>query len=188
MKKIIVLDASPRKKGNSAVIAQTIAETAKGAEVEIFALRDKNVNGCIACDFCKTQETPVCVQKDDMGALIEKIDQCDGIVLLSPVYFGYLNAQGKTALDRMYCFFNPMKPGASIATKRGKKAAVISCCGGGPVDVYTEMAKGVVASFGVAGADETKALVIGGLNAPGSIAENADAMNQVKEIAAWIAE
>ena len=88
MKKIIIVNASPRKGGNCDVVADKLSSELKDAEVEVFALRDKKVGPCLACNACKSRKTPVCVQKDDMGALIPRIDSCDAIVLLSPIYFG----------------------------------------------------------------------------------------------------
>ena len=183
MKKIIIVNASPRKGGNCDVVADKLSSELKDAEVEVFALRDKKVGPCLACNACKSRKTPACVQKDDMGALIPRIDSCDAIVLLSPIYFGSLNGPAKTFIDRIYCFFDPTSPTMSIASKRGKKCAVICCCGAGPTDVYTKGAEAQAGSFAVTGADKFKAYTIGGVNEPGSCKGKADDMKAVSEIA-----
>ena len=148
----------------------------------MFRLKEKTVKPCLGCDVCKKKEVPACVQKDDMGALVERIDQCDGLVIAAPIYFGGICGQAKTFIDRLYCFYNPTKPGASVATKRGKKAALVCTCGGGPVDVYTTHAQGLVGSLGIMGADETKALVLGGIFPAGSVKDNADYQQQLSDL------
>lgn len=188
MKKIILVNASPRKNGNAAVIAEKLSAEIKDAEIKVFNADKDSINYCIACNACKAKETPACIQKDGMGELISKLDACDGMVLLTPIYFDQISGQAKTFVDRLYCFFNPMKPGASAATKRGKKAALIGCCGGGPVEVYGPYLEGVAGRFGVMGADETRTAIFSGVNAPGSIAEREDAMTEISDIAAWLSE
>lgn len=188
MKKVILVNASPRKNGNCAVIVQKLAEELKNEAVEIFDLNQKTVKPCLACGACKTKETAMCVQKDDMRELIDKLDACDAFVLLTPIYFGQINGPAKTWIDRLYCFFNPAKPMASMATKRGKKAALICPCGAGPVETYQKYAQETAGSFGIVGADETKVLICGDANAPGSWIKDAAHAAEVCSLAKWIAE
>lgn len=70
MKKILLVDASPRKNGNSEVIVDKIAAELQDAEITVFKLREKKVNPCFACDACQGKDAPSCVRKDDMSALI----------------------------------------------------------------------------------------------------------------------
>jgi multimeric flavodoxin WrbA len=186
MKKVIIVDASPRKDGNSDFITEKLAAEIKDAEIEKYYLREKPVNPCHACDACKGKDAPACVQKDDMGQLISRIDACDALIMVTPIYFNRISGPATMFIDRLYCFFDPAKPGASNATKRGKKAALICSCGGGPVDVYTSHAESTIGSFALMGADETKVHVCGDANAPGSCKDHADDMKAVSEIAAWI--
>ncbi|MCI2106153.1 MAG: flavodoxin family protein [Intestinimonas sp.] len=188
MKKIIIVDASPRKGGNSDVMTEKLSAEIKGAEVEVFKLREKTVNPCQACDICKTKDTPQCVQKDDMGGLIPKLDRCDAIVLVAPIYFNQINGPAKTFIDRTYCFFNLGKEGASIATKKGKKAAVICTCGGGPVDAYTKVAEATAGDFGIIGVTESKVYVCGDGNEPGSCKDHPEYMQAACDIAAWLSK
>ena len=186
MKKIIVVTASPRKGGNCDVMAETLRAAVPNAQVELFPLRDKTVNPCHACNACKGKAAPACVQADDMGALVSRLDACDAFVLIAPIYFGQLNGPAKTFIDRLYCFFDPQKPQGSAATRRGKKAALICSCGGGPVDVYTKYAKDTAACFSVAGADEVRAAVCGNGNTPGNCAKDEAFMRELRTLAAWL--
>lgn len=188
MKKVILVDASPRQGGNCDVITEQLTGELPNVQVKVFRIRDHSVHFCKACDACKTKNSPQCVQKDDMGALIPELDTCDAVVLLSPIYFNQLCAQAKTFLDRTYCFFNPSKKNASIASKRGKKAAVICVCGGGSVDDYTKVASETAKAMSILGVDENRVYVCGGVNAPGSCKEQPECVEAVGKIAKWLSE
>ncbi|MCD8047823.1 MAG: NAD(P)H-dependent oxidoreductase, partial [Clostridiales bacterium] len=75
MKKVLIVNASKRRNGNSYALAKRFAELLEGkAEVTTFNIGEKDVHVCLACDSCKRQHTPNCVQKDDFTALIPAID------------------------------------------------------------------------------------------------------------------
>jgi Multimeric flavodoxin WrbA len=188
MKKVIIVDASPRREGNSDVISEKLAAEIKGADVEIFKIREKDVKPCYACDACKGQDRAGCIQNDDISGMIPKIDACDAIALVTPIYFGQVSAQAKMFIDRMYCFFDPSKPGMSNASRNDKKAAMICTCGAGPVDVYKAYADSTVQAFGATGVSSTKTYVCGNVNSPGSCKNNLEYMKAVSEIAAWLSE
>ena len=83
MRKVLVISSTPRKQGNSDILADQVVEGARlpGAKVEKILLRGMRINPCNACDACqKSRETP-CVQKDDMTRLYPKILQADALVL-----------------------------------------------------------------------------------------------------------
>ena len=185
MKQIIVVDSTYRAGGNCACIADKLAEEIPDARVEVFRLKEKTVNPCLGCDVCKKKEVPACVQKDDMGALVERIDQCDGLVIAAPIYFNGICGQAKTFIDRLYCFYAPAKPGASAATKRGKKAAIICTCGA-PAETYAAHAGELTGAFGIMGADETRALVLGSTLAAGTVLESAEHQRQLSDLAKWL--
>ncbi len=186
MKKVLVIDASPRKNGNCDAIAARLAEKLGGTETSVFKIREKTVKPCMACNACKAWDAPACIQKDDMGALIGEIENCDALVLLSPVYFGQVNGPAKSFIDRLYCFFAPSKPAGTNTAKPGKKAALICSCGGGPVDVYTKYAEGTAQDFAVMGAKETRAFVCADCNAPASCFKDERSEKGIDEIAEWI--
>lgn len=100
-KNVIILSASPRRKGNSDILCDEFMKGAieAGHDVEKFFLADKNINYCTGCGVCNT--THECVQKDDMKAILVKLLKADVIVMASPVYFYTINAQMKTLIDRI---------------------------------------------------------------------------------------
>ena len=99
-KKVLIISASPRKGGKSYALCDQFLLGAKeaGHNVEKVFLRDHKINYCLGCGVCNN--THVCVQKDDMKNLLEKMVNADVIVLATPVYFYTMDAQLKTFIDR----------------------------------------------------------------------------------------
>jgi len=104
---IVAFSASPRRKGNSDILADHILGGAQqaGASVEKVRLHGLAIGPCRACDVCQQSVDTPCVQHDDMPGLLDKVRGADGIVLASPIYFFSVNAQMKLFLDRLYALF-----------------------------------------------------------------------------------
>ena len=97
--KILGVCGSPRE-GNTLFLLKKALETCKelGVETELVHVGRLKVAPCKACGGCK--DTGICVQKDDMTPLYDKIRGADGIILASPVYLGGVSAQMKAFMDR----------------------------------------------------------------------------------------
>ena len=127
MKKILIVNASNRRRGNSFALEDYLKKKLEGkAEVKTLETANQKVNACLACDACKRQHTPNCIQKDDFTALIPEIDSCDGMIILSPVHWDQFPAQLKAFLDRTYSFMDFTQPDFSMATRKDKKLAGFS--------------------------------------------------------------
>jgi multimeric flavodoxin WrbA len=102
-KKVVVLSGSPRKGGNSELLCDQFMRGAKeaGNQVEKIFVCEKAINYCTACDACQNNGG-VCVQKDDMAEILDKMIGADVLVMATPVYFYTMNAQMKTLIDRTY--------------------------------------------------------------------------------------
>lgn len=100
-KHVLILSGSPRKGGNSDILCDAFLRGAEesGNQVEKIWLREKKIGYCNACYYC-TKSGGICVQKDDMGEILDKMQAADVIVLASPVYFYSIDAQMKTVIDR----------------------------------------------------------------------------------------
>jgi multimeric flavodoxin WrbA len=185
MKKAIIINTTPRKGGNCSVLADKIASGLSGYDVKRVDFQSAKINYCVACEWCKKQDTPKCVQKDDMAALVPELDACDAVVLLAPIYYNELSAQAKTVVDRLYPFFNPAREGMTTATKTGKKAAVV-VTSGQPTGVYLEYADNIAGEFAICGFTDKKALALGNGAVPGQILDDKDAAAKVDELVAWL--
>ena len=99
-KKVLILSASPRKGGNSDLLCDQFAKGAEeaGHQVEKIRVQEKKIAPCLACYGCRN--TGVCVQKDDMVDILDKLVKADVLVLATPVYFYSMDGQLKTLIDR----------------------------------------------------------------------------------------
>ena len=187
MKNILIVNASKRRNGNSYALEARFAAALQGkAEDEVFRIGEKDVRACLACDGCKRQHTPNCVQKDDFTALIPALDKCDAMLILGPVHWDQFPAQLKAFLDRTYSFMDFTQPDFSMASRKDKKLAAYFFAGFGPVDVYTNMVETNVKSFATAGFRDYKAHVAGDANVPGSIMDKLEDLKAADEMAEWL--
>lgn len=103
MMKVVGFNGSARKDGNTQRLMTTLFEVlaAEGIETELVNLAGLRLRGCIACFKCfDTKDRRCAVKKDDLNAMIEKMDGADGIVLGSPVYFANMSTEMKALIDR----------------------------------------------------------------------------------------
>ena len=106
MKKIVIINASPRKNFNTAKLLQKAQEGAEanGAEIEYFNLYDYNFKGCMSCFACKVKNNTtngLCAIKDDLRPILEKCINADAIILGTPVYFSYPTGMFRSFLERL---------------------------------------------------------------------------------------
>ena len=118
--KVLMINGSPHQNGTTYRALKEIADTLNKEEVEteIVTVGDKQIFGCTACKGCS--KTGRCVKDDMVNDIISKIEQADGLVVGSPVYYASLNGTLKCLLDRVFyaksSFAN--KPAAAIAVAR----------------------------------------------------------------------
>jgi multimeric flavodoxin WrbA len=126
-KKVLVLLGSPRKKGNSAILAEQISKGARSAraEVETIYLHGENIAPCKACLSCRKKGSKGCSIKDDMQEIYGKLIESDAWVIASPVFWFTMSAQTKIFMDR--CFALPAYQEDAF---RGKRIAVAMTYGG----------------------------------------------------------
>jgi len=103
--KILAIQTSPNHDGLTAETAKRALKGAReaGNEVELVNLNDLVIKKCKACDGgwgqCRREGT--CILEDDFAGLIDKIQEADGFVFTTPVYWWDISESAKTFLDRM---------------------------------------------------------------------------------------
>lgn len=122
---ILVLNGSPRPKGNTKQMIGAFQEgaAAAGHRVNVVDVCQKQIGGCLACEYCHTKGNGSCVRKDDMQEVYGLLNEADMLVIASPIYYHGISGQLKCALDRLYSAAYPSKP------PRLKKAAMILSSG-----------------------------------------------------------
>ena len=119
--KVLLLNGSPRTNGNTAAALAEMEKvfTQEGVEVETIQVGSWPIRGCTACRYCHKEGK--CVFDDGVNELAAKLQESDGLVLASPVYYASANSTLTAAMDRLFYsshFDKTMKVGASIAVAR----------------------------------------------------------------------
>ena len=119
--KVLMINGSPRANGNTARALQEMQNVfeARDIEVEYVRVGHMSVRGCTACLSCA--KTGRCAIDDIVNELADKLRECDGVVIASPVYYASANGTLISLLDRLFYsarFDKRMKVGASVAVAR----------------------------------------------------------------------
>ena len=103
-KKIVILNGSPRRNGNTSALVRAFSDGAEkaGNTVKEFFLDAMDIHGCKGCFGGHSSKECPCVQQDDMREIYPAVKACDVVVLASPLYYWMLSGQLKTALDRLF--------------------------------------------------------------------------------------
>jgi multimeric flavodoxin WrbA len=104
-KNILILTGSPRKGGNSDLLADAFIAGARqsGHTTVKYATAEKNIKGCKACKTCFSKEI-ACSFPDDFNELAPLLEQADMIVFATALYWFSFPTQMKAAIDKCYSF------------------------------------------------------------------------------------
>ena len=137
-KKIVFVQGSPRKDGNTRSMAGVAMDAARGngAEVaEIDATRlEFKVPGCIACYRCQQSEAFACAVGDPLADSVATLPGYDVIVMATPIYWWSFTAQIKMFIDRMYSLSKFSENGDIRTALADKTFALLATGGGGLAD------------------------------------------------------
>jgi len=106
--KVLVISGSPKGKGDGYALVRRIEEGMKRlgpAEFEYLFLKDVDLKLCKGCFVCVTRGEDSCPLRDDRAILEQKIDQADGVILVSPCYVSNVSWLMKNFMDR-FCYTN----------------------------------------------------------------------------------
>jgi len=184
--KVIAINGSPRKEGNTAALLKELLSGLEdeGVETELIHIGGKKVHGCTACMKCFEMKNGQCVFNDDpINECIAKMREADGIVIGSPTYFADVSTEVKALIDR--AGFVSMANGGFLARKAG--AAVVAVRRAGAVHAYDTINH----LFGI-----SNMITVGssywnlgvGLQ-PGDVNEDAEGMQTMRNLAsnmAWL--
>ena len=120
--KVLMINGSPRQKGNTSIALAEIAKQLEklGIESEIVWIGNKPIRGCIACNTCK-DNPGACVFDDDVcNGISAKMNSSDALIVGSPVYWGQPNGAVLSIIQRAFY--------SNGAAFRGKPAAAVAVC------------------------------------------------------------
>lgn len=105
MAKVCVISASPRTDGRCFSFAEEIFNDSikhyPDQEHFFVSLADLDIQGCVGCNACKSGEHTCKFGQDDVQDIIDCIDECELLEIVSPIYFAGLPSQFKALLDRL---------------------------------------------------------------------------------------
>mgnify|MGYP002424203608 CR=1 FL=1 len=171
--KVLMINGSPRAEGNTYVALHEMEKifAEEGIETEILHIGNKDIRGCIGCGQCAGKGK--CVFDDAVNEAAVKFQECDGLVVGSPVYYASANATLVAFLTRLFCsshFDKTMKVGAAVAAARR----------GGLTATYDELNK----FFGIAGMPIASGQYWNGIHgaAPGEAQQDAEGLQMMRTL------
>ena len=97
--KVFGICGSPRNDTTYYVLKEALNKLNNhGFETELFSCFGKNIGPCMHCDYCL--EHKKCINNDDMLEVYEKLQQCDGLILATPVQSGCISSNLSAIMDR----------------------------------------------------------------------------------------
>lgn len=172
--KVLMINGSPKEKGNTYVALHEMEKVfaEEGIETEILHIGNKDIRGCIACGQCA--KNGKCVFEDAVNEAAKKFEECDGLVVGSPVYYASANATLAAFLTRLFYsthFSKTMKVGAAVAAARR----------GGLTATYDELNK----FFGIAGMPIASGQYWNGIHgaAPGEAEQDGEGLQMMRTLA-----
>lgn len=125
--KTLILNGSPRKNGDTNTLINEVINNLKG-EHKIVNAYDCNIMPCIDCRYC--WENQDCCHNDEMQEVYDYIQECDNILIASPLYFSELTGQLLAILSRLQTYFSAKFFRKETPIKKAKKGGVIIVGGG----------------------------------------------------------
>ncbi len=124
MKNVLVITGSPRKGGNSELLADAFIKGAKGAghNVVKFEAAFDTSGGCKACGKCWSSGEP-CAFPDGFNKMAPDLEKADVVVFASPLYWFGFSGQLKNMIDKFYSYAGPACP----RPLKPKQAVLLMC-------------------------------------------------------------
>lgn len=121
MSKVLIINGSPRKNGNTSIAVNEVKRVLEeeGIEVNVVQIGSEAIRGCIACGYCF--KNGKCVFDDCVNKIAPLFEEAQGLIIASPVYYASANGSLISLLDRLFYsthFSKSFKVGASIAVAR----------------------------------------------------------------------
>jgi multimeric flavodoxin WrbA len=184
---IVCLYGSPRKKGNSAAIADLFCKTAEtnGAVVRSYVLNQMDFKGCQACYGCK-RKSDTCVLKDDLTEVLDAVRAADILVMASPVFYGDVSAQLKAFIDRSFSFLVPDYRTAEKPHRLqgDKRLVMILCQGNSDEERFSDIYPKYATFYEWMGFQEAELIRACGVRDLNDISKRPEILAQAKDLAA----
>lgn len=146
--KVLGINGSPRKGGNTDILLDKALEGAASghAETEKIFLEGLQIHPCREVEYYTVDAKGFSPVKDNMHILYQQIEKCDALLIASPIFFGSLSAQTKIMIDRFQCIWVSQNlKGLKIFTR--KKAGAFLCTEASHREDFFQNAKFIIRNF-----------------------------------------
>lgn len=130
--KVLAINASPRRDGNSSILLGAAVRGAKEAGHHVTLLQlDDFVEGALRdCRICRRADGSCSIPDDYERLLIDHVLPADGLIFATPLYWYGMSGQLKSAFDRLFCYMSPSwaKSEAVLEGLPGKRVGVLIAC------------------------------------------------------------
>lgn len=165
---ILAITSSGRRPSNSTILASmALQAAATTSAVEAIDLSKMNFRGCVGCGACRST-SDICVQTDDLTPVLARIPEASGLILATPVYYGYVNGIFKSFLDRWYAYRDAER---KLRMKPDRPLLYILTQGHPDPDVYGQVWDSLDKTFTAYGF-KPRRFVAAGLEKPGAAARS----------------
>ncbi|RMG94977.1 MAG: flavodoxin family protein [Candidatus Dadabacteria bacterium] len=177
---ILGVVGSGREPSNSGRLVEEViagAREAGAGETRTVSLARLSFRGCVGCGACRATATR-CVLEDDLTPVLHETRTCRGLVLATPIYYGYATGLFKSYLDRWYSFRDA---GRALRVPTGRPAVLLVTQGHPDPDAYAwtlGSLERVLTSYGF----DPTALVAPGLEEAGAVDRHPDLLARARDL------
>ncbi len=123
--KVLLINGSMRTNGCGNYLFTEVIKSfdSEGIETELISLGNKPYSECIGCYKCTSKGE--CIFKDVANEIVNKMKECDGILISSPVYFSHPSSSILAVLDRVFMsgtkYFEHKVAGSIVSLRKGRR-------------------------------------------------------------------
>lgn len=191
-KKVVFIQGSPRKKGNTMALAgaarQALSDLGVASDVIDAPRLEFKHPGCVACYKCQRSPEYGCHVDDDLARAVKSLADYDAVVLATPIYWFSYPAQVKMLIDRMFSLVKFGENHEFFSPLNGKPMALLATGGGQLENNLQELEKQWRIPAGLLGAPFLSALFPACHYEPGKIVENPAAMAKAQDFGRSLAQ
>lgn len=190
--KLLAFVGSPRKGGNTDVLVDEAMDAFReaGGETEKISLNSLNIKPCQGCFACMPGDglDSVCIQRDDMTELYEKMFAADAIIWATPIYMWSPTAQMKTFLDRLFPLGDYQKTRWRCALDKKPVGLIIVYAEHDPLDSGVFQTRDILKVVAEASGGQVIFVVHSSVGEKGQTRENTELIQQVRKAATMLHE
>ena len=185
--KILCVNGSPRKGGNTDIMLAHLVDSLPGlVPANTVMLRGLDFSACTGCERCRKDRSCTGIT-DGMNAVYPEVTGSLGLVLASPVHNYNVTALMKAFIDRLYCYyeFSSQRPGpwSSRLAGQNRKAAIIAVCEQRDRKDMGFTLEAMRMPLEALGYEVIEELAVFGIFSRGAVRKDSHAMHRIEEIA-----